>query len=137
MVITDGKRRIRYFSTGYTPKLYDSHWAKLHHEMLNRDFKDGVFIADTHFQNFEKETGLKCYTPITGPVGQKKNQVLLNKKVEDYNNDQKKTRAICESVFGEIKRNFDSLNRAWLESEHQQDFVFSIACGIHNSELRK
>jgi len=38
MVVSDGRRRIRYFSTGYTPKLYDSHWGKINKIMLNQEF---------------------------------------------------------------------------------------------------
>ncbi len=135
MVITDGKRKIRYFSDGYTPKLYDSHWAKINKDMLINMFNGGVFIGDSHFQKFEKETGIKCYTPIVPSVGKRKKDSLLSKSQEDYNNKQKGARAVCEGVFGEFKTKFDSLNFAWAESEHQQDYLFSIACGVHNTEL--
>ena len=135
MVISDGKRRIRYFSDGYTPKLYDSHWAKINKVMLVEKFGDSVFIGDGHFQKFQNETGIKCYTPILTAVGKKKSEEQLSEGQQKFNREQKALRSICEGIFGEIKTKFVALSRAWAESQHQQDFLFAIACGVHNFEL--
>lgn len=135
MVISDGKRRIRYFSDGYTPKLYDSHWAKINKMMLIEKFGGGVFIGDAHFQKFQNETTIKCYTPHLTAVGKKKNDEQLSAGQQKYNREQKALRSICEGIFGEIKTKFETLSKAWAESQHQQDYLFAIACGVHNFEL--
>ncbi len=84
MVISDGKRRIRYFSDRYTPKFYDSHWVKINKVIFVEKFGDGVFTGDGHFQRFQNETGIKCYMSILTAVGKSRamnNWVKVNKNL--------------------------------------------------------
>jgi hypothetical protein len=53
----------------------------------------------------------------------------------NYNRDQRHARARIESTIGELKKRFESLAKPWFESEKQQNYLVSIAAGVHNFEL--
>jgi len=51
---TDASTKIRYFKGGYTPKLYDGHFLKLHQEESEDKFENSVIAGDEHLDNGTK-----------------------------------------------------------------------------------
>jgi len=135
----DGKTRVRGLWGGYTPKLYDSRFLKLHEDEFNQKFYGATFIADSHYQE-----GKKIFPNITWHVnihkppkkkGSNEGEILC-KKHNVYNQQHQQARARVESPNGIFKTMFKSLSAPWMEDELQQDYLFKIACAIQNIQLK-
>lgn len=61
--------------------------------------------------------------------------ILLPQMSINYNKEQRQARAHIESTIGDLKKTFESLAKPWFDSEKQQDYLVSIAAGVHNFEF--
>lgn len=147
MTIRDGKKRIRRFWGGYSPKIHDGLFLELQRSEFERDFKvslheiEFVFggnskqgagiLGDEHFAKGHKLFDDPVfYTPYKKPA----NGVLTSSKAR-WNRDVRVLRARVEWPYGWLKRTFECFQQPWMEPLNQMDHVFAYACAVHNLKV--
>lgn len=140
MVLRDAKNRIVWISSGYSPKIYDSHAidpVRLDWEVL---FEGAGIFADEHFaevgHRFVNVTWHMPYsTKGRPPRGQAKNRALTPLK-EKWNHKQRAARAVIEQIFGSIKSQWKCFEKPFQEDLPLLDAVVHIAVAVHNLSIK-
>ena len=67
--LTDLKRRIRFVSKGYSPKVYDGDWVKISRIWLEDRLKGATIAADCHYSEGKSLKQVKFVIPFEKPKG--------------------------------------------------------------------
>lgn len=128
MCIMDGSRKVVGFYGPYSPKLYDSTWVQSHKEELEEKYKDGVVVADHHFDYGRKLKKIKFNVPYS------KKQKLHGKN-KKFSEACREIRGAVEMPFGELTLTFKNLSKPFPEDEDQLGYLVTYGIGIHNFQL--
>jgi hypothetical protein len=102
-----GDGRVRKWWGGYHPKVWDGHALQIQQKWIRKKLKDGVVIADQHFE-WGREIGrgkVQSHTPYK--IAKKKTKGATTaalKKKQKYNQHVRAARARVESWFGQMQR---------------------------------
>lgn len=143
MVIRDGRGNICRVWGGYTPKLYDGDFLESHKNEIERDFANGVILADNHFSRgkkiFKKVKFLTNFAMRQKKTENKEDRDHQDDFVEEevatakrsFNEQHRQARARVETPFGWIKGKFRCLNEPWAETDEQLDCVVYLALALY------
>ncbi len=140
VIFIDAKRRVRYLSALYSPKVYDGHFITSHKRELEEKFEGGVFAADGHYGAGRQFKKAKFRVPSrelsnkddsedeAQDEGVSEHQKKLNRSIRS-------ARERVETTFELITQTWKLLARPWAEDCDQLAHVVAVVVAVYNKHL--
>lgn len=140
MCFTTGDGIIRKLYGGYSPKVYDGQFLEIFQPIWEEEFAQSKIIADEHFRKagkqFKKVTWVVPFknTSRNDPEDEGRRVSVLTQAEQKWNSEVSKIRSRIEAPFGHVKRMFNLLSTPWMERKSQQNWLVTLAVGVHNKQ---
>lgn len=140
LCVTTGDGVVRMLCGGYSPKVHDSTFLDTHREEWESLLLGSRIIGDEHFrpggERFRLVHWVTPYRNMTRDDPENPGQRLsvLTQAQQTWNSHISDIRSRIESTFGHSKQMFMTLQRPWAERKSQQDYLVTLAIGIHNKQ---
>ncbi len=157
MLLLDGKKRVRKWWGGYSPKVYDGDFLMINRSWFEKRLKGAGVVADQHFELGRNLKRVTFYTKQRKSMkednSKSENDQTMNLEGEehskqdcvDYSRNTKKERSYNRALyairarvkcsFSVLRTIFPILGMHWRKSETVLDKMIAIAIGVYNHKL--